>query len=681
MRTVPPASLPKPRRRGAGRLLVAGLIPALLTDGAEAAPLDGLAARVEAAADKTGASACKAPAWARGGFVYRISTPDEAPVLPALEEELTAMGHLLDGTVRQIPIVNGLIGHDHLGPWNWDGLWPYWGRVTHRAGSWDALGASMKRLKDRAHVALSFHLNLTDVNAGLRDYPESRAFFEKLVETKSIYRRDVNPASRARDGVPYVPRQIPPPSDPEAKDPVSIFALVDYKRFWDSGLARDLIDSFYARLPYAPPILYLDVLNLSGGNFSAGFPDGPLGGSERTQLEGVLAIADHLRAKGTDLATEGIREMLGARATYVWLHGQGWSRNDYSVIDGGYKQALSALAWQHVAGNMGAFNVSPVALTPEGRRRVREHEAALAAGRPSARRVAGLETTHIAFAQGDAIGREFDIPGTSDPFRGDWTDLLNTFYLTAIQELYHIGKGSVRTATLRKVGVLHLKEIVVAGPDGAKTSIPVADAMASTYDRGYVERARRDGRVMLEQPLAVRFRAPKEGIYRVGVLGFPNRDRGALSLYVDRKLHQAALDVAFEKEVCAFDEVRLAEGEHEIAIDAGPLYARWSDGTTALWSTPYLGTGLRIANGNVVFAEDYDRMWPDTWSGKTKIHFFSWNGTERAWKLPAEWATRSSATLYPLTCRGRGEPVRLKVSGGTVAPRLRPQVPYVLLPE
>jgi hypothetical protein len=655
---------------------------ALPPEGALAAAGDDLAARIEALATPSGVSIPKAPAWVRGGFVYRISTPDDADVLPALEEELTAMGNLLDGTVRQIPIINGLIGHDHRGPWNWDGLWPYWGRVTYRAGSWDALSASMRRLKERANVAVSFHLNLTDVNVGLRDYPESRAFFEKLVETKSIYRRDCNTTTRARDQEPpYVPRRIPPPTDPEGKDPVGIFALVNYKRFWDSGLARDMIDSFYARLPYPPPILYLDVLNLSGGNFSTGFPDGPLGGSERTQLEGVLAIAGHLRAKGTDVATEGLRAMLGERATYVWLHGRGWSRDDYSVIDGGYKQAVTALAWQHVAGNMGAFNVSPIASQPEGRRRGREHEAALAAGRPSPKRVAGLGTRHIAFAFGDSIGREYDIPGTSDPFRGDWADLLGNFYLTAIQELYHIGKGNVRAATFRKIGILHVREIVVTGEGGSKTTIPAADAMATTYDRGYIEQARRQGEIMLEQPLVARFRAPGDGIYRIRCLGLPNRDRGALNLYVDQKLHHAALDVTFEKGACVFDDVRLAAGEHEIAIDAGPLYARWSDGTTALWATPYLGTGLRVVNGDVVFADDYDRMWPDTWSGRTKIHFFSWNGTERAWKLPVEWSSRSTVTLHPLTSRGRGEPVRLKVTGGSIAPKLRPQVPYILLPE
>ena len=57
------------------------------------------------------------------------------------------------------------------------------------------------------------------------------------------------------------------PNDP---DPVEIFALVNYKRFWESGLAKQMLDGFYGRLPFAPPVLYLDVLNAAGGNFSTG---------------------------------------------------------------------------------------------------------------------------------------------------------------------------------------------------------------------------------------------------------------------------------------------------------------------------------------------------------------------------------------------------------------------------
>ena len=67
---------------------------------------------------------------------------------------------------------------------------------------------------------------------------------------------------------------------------------MNYKRFWDSGMARQMFDEFYRRLPYPPPVLYVDVLTLKGGNFHDRLPTGPLGGSKETQLEGVLAIAN-----------------------------------------------------------------------------------------------------------------------------------------------------------------------------------------------------------------------------------------------------------------------------------------------------------------------------------------------------------------------------------------------------
>ena len=90
------------------------------------------------------------PAWAaKGAYVFRVSTPDEADMLPRLEEGHAIVAHLLDGTVPQITIVNGLIGHDHPGAWNWDGLWPYWNRVTFRAGSFEKLAAFMARAKEQ----------------------------------------------------------------------------------------------------------------------------------------------------------------------------------------------------------------------------------------------------------------------------------------------------------------------------------------------------------------------------------------------------------------------------------------------------------------------------------------------------------------------------------------------------
>ena len=135
-----------------------------------------------------------------GAYVFRISTPDEADLLPRLEEGHALVANLLDGTVPQITIVNGLIGHDHPGAWNWDGLWPFWNRATFRAGSFEKLAQFMLRAKKNSNVYTGFHLNLTDVNIGLRDYPESREFFRKLVETRSIYRRDWNQAANQRDG-------------------------------------------------------------------------------------------------------------------------------------------------------------------------------------------------------------------------------------------------------------------------------------------------------------------------------------------------------------------------------------------------------------------------------------------------------------------------------------------------
>jgi hypothetical protein len=91
-----------------------------------------------------------------------------------------------------------------------------------------------------------------------------------------------------------------------------------------------MIDEFYGHLTYPPPVLYLDVLNPRGGNFSTGYPDGPLGGSKETQIEGMPAIAKYLRSKGTEVGTEGDRGFMQDFGTYGWLHCQpGYSKDDY----------------------------------------------------------------------------------------------------------------------------------------------------------------------------------------------------------------------------------------------------------------------------------------------------------------------------------------------------------------
>jgi hypothetical protein len=626
------------------------------------------------------------PAWAaKGAYVFRVSTPDEADVLPRLEEGHAIVAGLLDGTVPQITIVAGLIGHDHPGAWNWDGLWPYWNRATFRAGSFEKLAAFMARAKKNSNVHTGFHLNLTDVNIGLRDYPESRAFFQKLVETKSIYGRDWNKAARRREGEPFVPLEIEKYADNAGNpNPVQIFALVNYKQFWDSGLAKEMIDGFYAKLPIAPPMLYLDVLNAGGGNFSTGFPDGPLGGSQQTQIEGMQAIADYLRSKGTDLGTEGNRPFLGAnaqglpRAGYVWLHGSGFSADDYSVISGGGSPLVSPLVEQ-TYGSAGAFNVSPVASTRAGLDKVRAHYAALLAGRPGTKAVPDLKTWRIALRSGKD---EFDIPGTGDAWRGDWADLVNNFYLITIQELYHIGNRSVRQR-IDSIGHVHLGTYTVTNPAGAVT-VAVYDSDVPEWQRKVRQEFKR---VMIYGTETTKVNMDRGGKYALKVTCYlgGRSDNPKLGIYVNGRHHRSFDHLPIPGGSTSYEldagEIELQAGENTIAFDSGVISAKWSDGTQAEWTTPSLPTGLRVWKDDVVFAVDYDRMWPDTWSGQKKIYFYSWDGTKRAWKLPADWGEVPHATLYPLTPDGRGSGVPIAIKDRTIMPSLLPQVPYIFVPE
>jgi hypothetical protein len=639
-------------------------------------------ADIQDVATKTGATVNKAPGWIQhGACVYRICTPDDPDFLSSSEAGLAIVSHLLDGSIEQIPLMNGVIADDHTGKNNWDGIWPYWGHVSYRAKDWDHLRDFMQRAGDKYNTKISFHVNLTDVNAGLKAFPETRAFFKKLVDTKSIYRRDWNPATRKRDmEPPYVPQDFPA----KEENPTTIFALVNYKNFWDSGLARQMIDEFYGHLPYPPPVLYLDVLTLEGSNFNTGFPTAPLGGSKETQLEGVLAIASYLRSKGTEIGTEGDRPFLGDFGTYGWLHClPGYSADDYSKIKGAAKGFR--IVTQHVFGNTGCFDVSPIASTPGRIAKVRQHYSDLLAGSPITRRMPGLDTWHICDRGAD--NDEFNIPGTGDGFRGDWIDLLNDFYLTGIQELYHIGKRNVRTAFYNKIGVLHLTKFVLSDPTGKDTEIPVMDWLPPFYPKNAVENVRRTGNLMLEGLLVTRYNAPHSGKYRIKVWANNHGPgAGALNVYVNQQLQLRVLDISFKDRNTLsreFDlgEIDLNAGDNTLSVDPGPIYAKWSDGSEAFWETPSLGKGFKVTNGDVTFADDYDRMWPDTWSGQRKIYFYSWDGTQRAWKLPQDWASVKETVLYPLTPDGRGKGVTLPVTDRSVTPKLLPEVPYILTPK
>ncbi|HTU24999.1 MAG TPA: glycoside hydrolase family 101 beta sandwich domain-containing protein [Pirellulales bacterium] len=628
------------------------------------------------------------PVWAeQGSFVYRVSTPDAADTLDGAAAGLEIVANLLDHSVPQIPIFNGLVGHDHPGQANWDGLWPDWNRVTFRAGhDWGQLAAFMTRIRDRSNARASFHVNLTDVDTGLADYPETREFFQQLVRTGSIYRRDYDRQARKRQGEPYVPDDVDEAARRDGfKDhnPIRIIALVNYKKFWDSGMARGMIDEFYSHLPYPPALLYLDVLTLTGGNFATGPPDGSLGGSEQSQREGVISIVDYLHSKGTDLGTEGDRPYGNRpdgtpRAGYVWYHGRGFSADDYRVISGGSHVNLPG---HHVFGDPGAFNVSPIALTSAGLEAVRAHYAALLAGQPSKKKMPGLDTWHISYRAGMPHD-EFDIPGTGDAFRGDWADLVDSFYLAAIQENYHIGRRNVRRMR-DGVGTLHFNTYRLTDAGDNQITVSLPDFLTDWRKAG----AQKAGDVMLAEPLETRVTVPHAGRFKMSVqVRDPvYREWHNFNVYVAGRLHQNIGSLPRTKssedwlDVDA-GEIELVAGENTIAFDAGILAAEWSDGTTARWPTPYLRRGFTVTNGDVTYAADYDRMWPDTWSGQKKIYFFSWDGTERAWKLPPDWRELKTVTLYPLSPTGRGTGVALTVADGSVTPKLLPHVPYVAVP-
>jgi len=146
-----------------------------------------------------------------------------------------------------------------------------------------------------------------------------------------------------------------------------------------------------------------------------------------------------------------------------------------------------------------------------------------------------------------------------------------------------------------------------------------------------------------------------------------------------RAICQPARRISTPDEANSLDDIQA--GRQTIAIDAAPQNAQWNGGTQAVWTTPCLGVGLRVTHGDVTFARDYDRMWPDSWSGQCKVYLFSWDGCARPWTLPAEWATVGIAVLYPLTPEGRAAGRPLSITDRTATPTLLPQVPYLLVPE
>ena len=616
----------------------------------------------------------QAPNWAKS-FIWRLCAPDSETATEPCATAIAAVQNLLDNSIRSVVITSGFIGCD-TGACNWDGSWPYWNRATYRVKSdWKVLADFMTAMRDQHNAWISFHTNITDVNVGLAHYPEMRAFFEKLLEHRACYSRDVGGCGGPYLGEAYVPDHIPVEKAKmpyvQAGDAADIFAVVDYQRFWNSGLAREMIDEFFAHLPYPPPVLYVDVLSLAGNNCNVGFPDGELGGSAATQAAGRDAILNHIRSKGCVPGGEGP----GDWTDYNWNHG-GMSSNDYSRIQSGYNQGAAFFRGEEpmqVYGNQGAYS-----LDLSGKLLNREIQFEIAAN-------GGAVMTSLGTVSAKKLPYQ--------PLE-EWRTLsqvIEGFYLTVIQELYHIGKGNTRLPggsgceredehrgrlRIENFTVRHHGSTFVAQLP-AKDGHNVGPLKLVPQDRAT------NGLVVegLDQSMGgsntVTVDVPSDGTYSLIVRYFSVKG-GTAELWLDDTFHSELDFPATVVDVFAGDlavKLTLTRGSHRLTLRKGCIHASWSDGTQARWDRH----GFKAWNGGVIFGIGYDRMWPDTWSGQKKIHFFSKDGCTRTWTLPEDWATATEATLYALSAKGRGTPLPVKVMGRSVTITLEAGIPYVLV--
>jgi hypothetical protein len=250
--------------------------------------------------------------------------------------------------------------------------------------------------------------------------------------------------------------------------------------------------------------------------------------------------------------------------------------------------------------------------------------------------------------------------------------------------LYHVGKGNVRVSKSTG-GSFHLDNCILTSPAGKEIVLEAEDFFHGWQRANFQQY----GEVVFDPsivPLEFKVDIAEPGEYNLKLKLNAQDQDAQMNVCVNgehlgyRKLPRTGVLPKDDYTVVDFGMVKLPEGANTISVDIGPARAEWSDGTKALWSTPALHKGFKVWRDDVVFAYDYDRMWPDTWSGQKKIYFYSWDGSSGAWKLPEGWSDVRAAKLYPLTPDGRGEAVQLTITDRNAAPSLLPQVPYVLVP-
>jgi hypothetical protein len=615
----------------------------------------------------------KAPKWSTY-FIWRLCLPEKENAQEDCARAIKSVNNLLDKTITSNVITSGFIGCD-TGICNWDGSWPYWNRATFRINNdWQKLADFMVDMRDNCNAFISFHTNITDVNVGLAYYPEMREFFERMRENKCYYTRKLLNCGGPYEGEAYIPEYIPTETAimpyVEAGNPSDIFAIVNYKNLWESGLAQEIIDGFYEHLPYPPPILYVDVLSLAGNNCNVGYPDGELGGSAATQFEGREKILNYLRSKGTEPGGEGP----GDWTAYNWNHG-GLSLNDYSRIQSGYCQGNSTWRGEepmHVYGNQGAYSLD---LSEKLLNNQMKYEIASNGG--------ALMTK---------ISAE-EIPQTPYQPLEEWrvqSQVVEGFYLTVIQELYHIGKGNYRlpgrgntTREDEHRGRVKIESYTIHDhPNNFVTQLLAKNGTNTGTAKITDQPWSLCGQVVtgLDESMSasntVESTVPKDGEYTL-IIRYYSPSGGTAELWIDDNFTMELNFPATIVNEYAGDlavKINLTAGSHRLTLRKGSIHASWSDGTMAKWDRD----GFKSWNSDIVFGIGYDRMWPDTWSGEKKIYFYSKDGCERTWKLPTDWTHLKSATLYQLTADGRGEPQILDVINGSVTVKINPGTPYIL---
>ncbi len=628
-----------------------------------------------------------APAWiAKGLFSYKLNLADSPDALDDAASKIAAVANMTDHAVPQLVQLLGAVGADE-GSFSWDGTWPYWGRPTFRVGhDWDRLARFMEEMLRKHQAWISFHLNISDANHGLALYPETRACFARLRDARCIYARPEGVNNLPWRGLPFVPPTLPADPVSPGFDASRIFAYVDYQRLWDSGMAAEIIDGFYARLPFAPPLLYLDVLGTSGWCIHPGYPDGELGGSLETQCAGRTRILEYIRAKGSEVITESPDHLEELPTTFSWSHG-GLAFNDYSSIGGGYGaggMACRGTKGMHVYGNQSGYHMLG------------------GTANPLPVNVTGRSRTAVA----DDGLREW----------GTVEDMVQNVYLTLLQELHHIGAGHTRLPGGARVerldaaeGRVRLDALTLEEPGKVGGRLFPAHAgqllgTAKIFEQSWATDGKHVGELDLaigngvgwtveaavagSRRLYIRYSSPRGGrlLLRVngtdaGEVDFPPTNPWEMSERLRRSEYGNDLRWrgGYQDPWCFHGDqlvsAELKAGRNTLELLHQRIYAEWDDGSHAEWS---LAGGFRAWKGEVIFAHGFDRFWPDTWSGQQRIFAFSVAGGEREWRLPEGWEDVSEVMLVPLLATGRGEAAARPVIQGRVALRLRPQTPYVI---